>query len=149
MSGRLLNFKWIYFLGILFLGILFFWAGFQKAIDLDAFSLSIYRYHLLPSVCVNMMAIWFVGLELVCAFLLFIPSFRVPVLWILFFVLFLFSIVIAVALIRGFQMSCGCFSSSPLADSLSLFSVVKNMVLMLLIVLLLVLKKRAKKGWGN
>ena len=86
------------------------------------------------------------GIGVGLCFLLFIPSFRVPVLWILFFVLFLFSVVIVTALLREIQMSCGCFSSSPLADPLSPFGVIKNIILMLLIILLLVFeRKRAKK----
>jgi len=146
MSSRVQILKGVYWAGLVVVFALFLWAGLQKAIHLDAFCLSVYRYHLFPEVVVNWVAFWVVGLELICAFFLFIPLFRLAVLWVLFFMLLFFTVGIGVNLVRNVQMGCGCFSSSPMADDLSVFGIVKNVGLIVLLFFLIVQEVRSKKG---
>jgi len=133
---------WVVLLGI---ATLFGWAGLQKAIHLDAFSLAVYRYHLLPEAVINVVALWVVGLELLCALLLFVPAFRLASLWVLFIMLLFFTFGIGLNLARNVQTSCGCFSTSPMAHSLGVVGIIKNLALMCLLLFLLI-QERKKAG---
>ena len=113
----------------------FGWSGLQKMVDPSGFSLSIFRYHLLPYDAVNAVSLWITGLELACAFiLLFVPRLRMAALWLLLGLLLVFSFGIGINLLRGSHMACGCFSSSPMAHPIGWLGVLKNVGLMVLTV---------------
>lgn len=126
------------FLALLLLVGVFGWSGSVKLMDPEYFAISVYRYHLLPSFAVNIIALWISMLEVVCAVsLLFLPRLRVAVLWVIFGLLIVFSGGIAINLAKGNQISCGCFSSSPLAHSMGWFGIAKNVMLALPVCFLL------------
>ena len=113
----------------------FGWSGMQKMVDPAGFSLSVFRYHLLPYDVANAVSLWIAGLELVCAFiLLFIPRLRTEALWLILGLLVLFSFGIGINLMRGASMACGCFSTSPMAHPIGWFGVLKNVGLMAVVV---------------
>ena len=117
----------------------FGWSGLHKVIDPTSFSLSVFRYHLLPYAAVNAASLWIAWLELTCAFaLLFIPRFRAASLWLLLGLLAAFSFGVGINLLRGSHMACGCFSSSPMAHPISWLGLLKNLGLVILAVYALV-----------
>jgi hypothetical protein len=121
----------------------FGWSGLHKAIDPAGFSLSVFRYHLLPYAAVNIVSLWIAWLELTCVFiLLFVPRLRTAALWSILCLLAMFSMGIGINLMRGSHMACGCFSSSPMAHPVSWLLLLKNCALMGLTAFVLVGQKR-------
>lgn len=124
-------------LAIIILAGVFGWAGLQKLIDPEGFSLTVFRYHLLPYEMVNAVALWIPGVELICAFLLLIPRFRLIALRTILVLLMVFSVGIGINLLHGNSMACGCFSSSPLTNPIGWVALLKNVVLAFLTVFLM------------
>ena len=108
-------------------------SGYQKVLHPADFALAVYRFHLLPDVLVNAAALYFQWLEMLCAIcLIFVPRFRVAALWITLGLLGLFTAGIGINLLRGSAFTCGCFSTSPLAQPMTWLSVARNTGLILL-----------------
>lgn len=115
--------------------VVFGWSGLHKVIDPTGFSLSVFRYHLLPYSVVNIISLWIAWLELACAFiLLFVPRLRKAALWLVLCLLTVFSFGIGINLIRGSHMACGCFSSSTMVHPIGWLALLKNLVLLILVV---------------
>jgi len=95
------------------IGVLFLYAGILKAGDTAGFAVAIGNYHMLPQWAVNPAAIilpWLeilLGTTLVLGFWIEGGSFLSAVLFTA------FSFALAFNLIRGLDISCGCFSTSP------------------------------------
>lgn len=124
---------------IAILVVVFGYSGLHKIIDPAGFSLSVFRYHLLPYAAVNVASLWVAWLELTCAFiLLFIPRARVAALWLIMGLLLVFSLGIGINLIRGSHMACGCFSSSPMAHPIGWLGLLKILGLIVVAVYALV-----------
>lgn len=124
-----------------------FLSAYHKILHPADFALSVYRFHLLPDVLVNISALYFQWLEIVCGIcLLAVPKFRVAALWIALVLLVFFTGGIAINLLRGSAFSCGCFSSSPTADPMSWVSVARNAVLILLVLLALFGNRKAEEA---
>lgn len=121
-----------------------FLSGYHKILHPADFALAVYRFHVLPDYAVNLVAVYLPWLEVVVAgCLLFVPKFRVAALWIALALLALFTIGIAVNLIRGTAFGCGCFSASPVARPMDWMSVARNAALMALAGLALLARKRS------
>ncbi len=117
-------------IAVLGLGTVFIWSGMVKVLDPEAFSLSVYRFHLLPAWAVNGVSLLLPMLELVCACcVLCIPKVRTSALWILVVLLLVFVAGLVINLVQGRQMSCGCFSSSLMAESIGWWAVTRNLSL--------------------
>lgn len=111
-----------------------FLSGYHKILYPDRFALSVYRFHLLPDVLVNISSLYFQWLEMVCAVcLLLLPKFRIAALWITLFLLAVFTTAIGINLMQGTAFSCGCFSNAPDAEPMNGMSVVRNLILMALV----------------
>lgn len=128
-------------------GALFLWAAWNKVSHPADFALSVFRYHVLPPSWVNLMALMLSWLELVCAVcVLSVPKMRKPALMILLVLLLIFTGVIVVNILRGIQVACGCFDTSPLAKPLGWLNVLRNVGLILLAVLGLMPSKIKARG---
>jgi len=134
MPGRQLI-QFLRTLALVTLVAVFSWSGVNKIVDPQAFSLSVFRYHLLPYEAVNIAALWLAGIEVLCAVLLLVPRLRNASLWMILLLLVAFSISITINLLGGSHMACGCFSTSPMAHPIGWLSLFKNAGLMLLCVL--------------
>lgn len=94
------------------LGIIFLYAGIEKIIAPREFAVAIYNYRLLPDWPVNMLAVILPWLELSVAACL-ISGIYVRGAALLSALLFLiFAVALATNLIRGLDISCGCFGGS-------------------------------------
>lgn len=139
MSDRSSVVCFIRWLAIAILVVVFGYSGLHKIIDPAGFSLSVFRYHLLPYTAVNAVSLWIAWLELACAFtLLFIPRLRLASLWLILGLLLVFSFGIGINLIRGSHMACGCFTSSSMAHPVVWLGLAKNVGLMGLVAYTLV-----------
>lgn len=127
MPGRNQLVRYVKKLCIIMLAVVFGWSGLHKIIDPAGFSLSVFRYHLLPYAAVNITSLWIAGLELMCAALLFVPRLRAAALWMLLGLLVVFSLGIGINLFRGSHMACGCFSTSPMAHPIGWLALLKNL----------------------
>ena len=96
----------------IFLGVVFIWASWNKIIDPEGFARSVINYRILPPVGVNLLAITLPWLELVCGTLLFLGLFTGGTILIIIFMITTFLVALSSVLIRGIDISCGCFSSN-------------------------------------
>ncbi|VGO17841.1 hypothetical protein PDESU_06443 [Pontiella desulfatans] len=119
-------------------------SGYHKILHPADFALSVYRFHLLPAVLVNVVSLHIQWLEMVCAgCLLFIPKLRVAALWISLVLLALFTTGIAINLIRGTAFGCGCFGNLPTERPMDALNVARNLALMALVGLALFGKRKS------
>ncbi len=94
------------------LGIIFFYAGIEKIIAPREFALAIYNYQILPDLLINPVALVLPWLEVFLAAGL-IAGIYVRGASFLSSVLFLiFATALTVNLIRGLDISCGCFGTA-------------------------------------
>jgi uncharacterized membrane protein YphA (DoxX/SURF4 family) len=94
------------------LGIIFLYAGIEKIIAPQEFAVAVYNYRLLPDWSINMVAVILPWLEAFLAAGL-ITGIYVRGSALLSSLLFLvFAIALTTSLVRGLDISCGCFGGS-------------------------------------
>lgn len=94
------------------LGFLFFYAGVGKIIAPQEFAVAIYNYQLLPDGAINLLAVVLPWLEVLLAAAL-VAGFYVRGASLLSAALFfVFAVALSINLIRGLDISCGCFSTA-------------------------------------
>jgi putative oxidoreductase len=85
-------------------------AALPKISNPDKFALAVYQYQILPSLLVNPIAIYLPWLEISCAAALgVLPSARRGALLLVAGLLVAFTLAIAVVVLRGQAIPCGCF----------------------------------------
>ena len=89
-------------------GTVFIWASFDKIIDPEKFARNISNYHIVPYGLENTIAIILPWLELLIGSGLILGVLVDGSVLISVFLLFLFNILIAQAILRGFNIECGC-----------------------------------------
>lgn len=95
----------------LVLGIIFLYAGIEKIIAPREFAIAIYNYRLLPDWAINMLAVILPWLEVFLATGL-IAGIYVRGASLISALLFLtFATALAINLVRGLDISCGCFGA--------------------------------------
>jgi len=112
------------------LAIIFFYAGIEKIIDPGDFAVAIYNYQLLPDCAINLSAIYLPWLEVLIAASLITGIFIRGAALISALLFLTFATALTINLVRGLNLSCGCFGASsgniswlyPVRD-LSLFCV--------------------------
>lgn len=118
-------------LWILALCSVFGFAGGQKIIDPGAFARAIYNYQILPGNLVNLMAIYLPWLEVLCALGLFFPQTRRASALLIAFMLVVFIAAQLMALSKGIDISCGCFSTSEGSKKVGYKGVFLNVTMLL------------------
>jgi uncharacterized membrane protein YphA (DoxX/SURF4 family) len=110
--------RYIYLFSRAILGGLFMYASFDKMANPEAFANIIDNYHILPYQLVNPMAIFLPWLEFITGLLLVVGKWVKGSLLIYSSLLIIFIIALAQAVVRGLDISCGCFSvqSSSTSD---------------------------------
>jgi len=92
-------------------------AALPKISNPDKFALAVYQYNILPSLLVNPLAIYLPWVETSCAAaLVALPTARRGALLIVAGMLVIFTMAIALVVMRGQAIPCGCFggeSSTP------------------------------------
>ncbi len=108
------------------LGVVFLYAGIVKIIDPAGFALAISNYRILPDILVNAVAIVlpflevFAGAALIAGIV--IPGSSLVVTGLL----LIFFCALFISLVRGLDISCGCFSTSYRADPVTWLYLVRD-----------------------
>ena len=95
--------KWI-------IAAIFIFAGISKILDPNGFARNIENYRLLPYLLVIIMAVILPWLEVLCGIFLIVGRWKKGAAFILLILTFIFLIAIGSAVLRGLDITCGCFS---------------------------------------
>jgi uncharacterized membrane protein YphA (DoxX/SURF4 family) len=99
------------------LGALFIYASMDKIANMPDFAKIIHNYKILPVQIENLLAVFLPWLEFITGLCLIIGRFERAALLIVSAELVVFIIALSQALIRGLDISCGCFSVKPSSTS--------------------------------
>lgn len=110
------------------LGAVFIVASLDKIQNPEAFATSIANYRVLPYTVINGMAIVLPWLEFVTGTVLVLGIWIRASTIIAWGLLFTFSVAISQALFRGLDISCGCFSTNPNAERMSLWTLTWDVI---------------------
>ncbi len=90
----------------------FLYAGVVKWIDPTAFYEAILTYRIVDGRLALAATYWISSLEVVLAVALWVPRYRLVAAVVSFVLLLVFSALIALAWVRGIDLSCGCFGAT-------------------------------------
>ena len=117
----------------LLVGGFFIRAAFPKVAHPEDFAFIVYSYRVLPDLWVNAVAHFLPWLELVCgAALILLPGWRAAAGLLISGMLVMFAALLASAITRGIEISCGCLSVDVQADPIGWGSVARNGTLLVL-----------------
>ena len=111
----------------LILAAIFLLASIPKIIEPHEFAVAVFRYQLLPDAAVNLMAIFLPWIELVAAIAILIPRTSAAAAAIFFGLLAVFTVAISIDLVRGINISCGCFTLNPDAGPIGWWEVARDL----------------------
>lgn len=112
-----------------FLAAVFLVAVPHKLLDPAGFALAIARYDLLPTAAVNAVALVLPWIEVILAVLLACDVLMGPALWLTNILFVSFAASIGIAMIRGLDIDCGCFTTGTTGSML--FALVRDGVFLL------------------
>ena len=127
---KLFENKYIAIAARIVLGAVFMYASFDKMANPEAFAKIIDNYHILPYQLVNALAIFLPWLELITGLLLITGKWVKGSLLLYNVMLVVFIIALSQALIRGLDISCGCFSVNPSSTSEVWLRIVEDIILL-------------------
>ena len=110
----------------------FIYASVHKIANPLAFSEAIYNYKLFPDFLINPIAIWLPWLELLAGLHLIIGLWVKGSALILSTLTLVFSIITAIAIFRGLDIVCGCFSLTDAQESIQWTHTAQNFGLLAL-----------------
>ncbi|TSA20500.1 DoxX family membrane protein [bacterium] len=128
----LLNNPHLVLLVRLFIGLLFIVSSLEKIVDPAAFAQSIASYKLLPTWLPVILATVLPWLELLCGFSVLFGAFTHGSSFLLSAMLLVFTVAVIAALVRGLDISCGCFTQDPTAGKIGWMKVLQNTTLIVL-----------------
>lgn len=115
------------------IGIVFIAAASVKILHPADFAENIFNYQAVPDALINPTAVFLPWLELILGLaMLFVSRYRLPAAWLALVLLVFFTILVAITVMRGIDISCGCFSVDPDAGRVGWKKVAENIVLILL-----------------
>ena len=110
----------------IFIGLLFVVSSLDKIVDPSAFSRSVADYGLLPSWMPAIIATILPWVELLCGFAVLFGVFLRGSSLLLSAMIAVFTLAVISALLRGLDISCGCFTQDPAAGHIGWMKVVQN-----------------------
>ena len=116
----------------IFIGLLFVVSSLDKIVDPSAFSRSVADYGLLPSWMPAIIATILPWVELLCGFAVLFGVFLRGSSLLLSAMIAVFTLAVISALLRGLDISCGCFTQDPTAERIGWMKVVQNSSLIVL-----------------
>lgn len=119
------------------LGVVFIFASFEKIADPTAFAASISGYRIVASDPALMIGTVLPWIELLCGLGLLLGLFVRGSALLALIMLSLFTVVVLSALVRGLDISCGCYTQDPSAERIGWWKVGENAVLILMSLLVL------------
>jgi putative oxidoreductase len=140
MSKWLTN-RYLVFLIRLTIGIVFIYAAISKISHPDQFARIIYNYHILPGGVINLFALFLPWAEILCGFLLIVGYWHKSASVILGGMTVVFIIALSVALFRGVNIECGCFSTTSKARGPVIDLIVRDTIMLVGIALIYAARK--------
>ncbi len=119
----------------LVLAAVFIYAGVVKAHDVVAFAGQIANYQILPYAWNYLVAATLPYLELLCGILLLINCRVRPALLIVFVLNLVFIAALISAVVRGFDIDCGCFKPGGDNPTTPMMALLRDLVLLVLMLL--------------
>jgi uncharacterized membrane protein YphA (DoxX/SURF4 family) len=141
MKGFLSNTVLILLVRVL-LGSLFVIASLDKIADVHAFASSILNYKIIDEPVATLVATILPWLELMCGLGLIIGIYPKTSALLVTAMLVAFTALVASAMLRGLDISCGCFTQDPSADKIGWLKIFENCGMILLGVYLILAKDR-------
>jgi uncharacterized membrane protein YphA (DoxX/SURF4 family) len=123
-----------------FLGGLFIVASLDKIADPTIFATSILNYKIVGSTLAMLIATILPSLELLCGIGLVLGLYPRTSAILIILMLAGFTILIISALLRGLDISCGCFAQDPNVNKIGYVKILENVGMIILGVLLLFVK---------
>lgn len=112
------------------LGALFIWSSMDKMANAPEFAKVIYYYRILPAGFENLWAIFLPWLEFITGLLLVVGRFKRGAILIYNGMLIMFILALTQALVRGLDISCGCFSVKPSTTSEVWLRIILDLVML-------------------
>ena len=110
------------------LGVVFIVASLGKIQDPEAFATNIANYRLLPYTVINAIAIVLPWVEVITGTLLILGVWIRASTMIVWGLLLAFSVAISQALARGLDISCGCFTTNLVAERMSWWTLIWDLI---------------------
>jgi uncharacterized membrane protein YphA (DoxX/SURF4 family) len=127
---KLFGNKHFHLIARMVLGAIYMYASFDKLANAQAFADVISNYQMLPVQLVNPLAIFLPWVELITGLFLITGKWVKGSLLIYTTLLVIFIIALAQALIRGLDISCGCFSVKPSSTSDVWLRLIEDIILL-------------------
>ncbi|MGD9402478.1 MAG: MauE/DoxX family redox-associated membrane protein [bacterium] len=110
VAEKVFSNKYVVFAARLILGVVFIYASLEKIQNPEGFAQAIYNYRMVPESLINIMAILLPWLELICGILVIVGVFVRGSALLIGAMLAVFIVALSSALLRGLDISCGCFT---------------------------------------
>lgn len=128
---KLITNKYLIWTAQAFIGFVFIYSGLEKITDPATFSDAIANYKLIPNFAINFFAVAVPWIELVVGLLL-IFNFYVKENAVIYSSLMLvFTLMILISVMRGLDISCGCFGTTD-NQKVGLIKILENLGLLIL-----------------
>ena len=131
---NLLKSKYLAFLFRLILGCVFVYASFDKIAHPADFARIIYNYHFLPTSAINLFAVILPWIELMSGMALILGLFVESAALLIGILLGIFIVALSSAVIRGLDISCGCFSTASSSDKVVWDTIIRDLIMLMLVV---------------
>jgi uncharacterized membrane protein YphA (DoxX/SURF4 family) len=133
---NLLSHPYIILVSRVFIGLLFVFSSLDKIVDPSAFARSVTNYGILPPSIPVIVATILPWVELLCGFAVLFGVFLRGSSLLLSTMIALFTLAVISALLRGLDISCGCFTQDQAAGHIGWTKVTENTGLFVLTLIL-------------
>lgn len=124
--------KWLWILLRMVLGAIFLYASADKILHPEQFAHALSNYKLLPKELLNFFALLLPWMEVTIGVFLIFGLFEWVSLTLYNVLMLVFMAAIAISLMRGLNISCGCFTSDPNADKMTWLSMMRDSLILVL-----------------
>ncbi len=137
--------KYLVLIFRIFIASVFIFSGIEKITSPEKFADAILNYKLFPIFSINLIAIIIPWLELFIGVLLLFGIWIKENSMISFILLILFTVLVATTMLRGLDISCGCFGTK-FAQKVGLLKIGENTILMVISYIVFQFESRIKKN---
>lgn len=116
--------------------IIFIFAGITKALNPETFARDIDNYRMLPYLLATIMAIILPWLEILCGIFLITRKWEKGAAVTLFVLTSMFLIAMSTAIVRGLDITCGCFAMTAEGTKVGYSRLFQDLILFVIILLL-------------
>lgn len=132
----LLSNEYLALLTRVFLGALFIIISIEKIADTAAFANSIANYKILSPFLASLVATVLPWVELLCGLCILFGILTRGSSFLMALMLFVFTVAVLTALLRGMDISCGCFTQDPQVGKIGWMKIAQNLSLFFLSIFL-------------